>query len=924
MSRTPGLLSLQPSTPASPRVDPPTDSLQLPLPPTTLTFGFPGKVKRLQAFRYNRAGTRFDAQKAVIGKGGFGTAYRFERDDSFTPPSSFEGQLPSKSQTSLAHDLSLAPLTPPRSPITGKPISPHQATSTLPAVVMMGAQQSGSNGEHGRHNAPAVIIVKVCRTPSTGSFDEMPKTGLGRSVAKAADVALSKGDTAGFHTRIVRGEARLLRFLQMMAKREGKGPTETSLVRLLADLPVKMAEDGTAMVDDGDLPPEQLSGPVPRLLIFERLVDLDSVLTPEGWSKKQRQWTFQEVEDVSRDIAGGLAFLHTNHIVHGDLKPSNVMRDAKTGSAKLIDLGASRRFVCVPNQYKESTTAVEELDQFIEEGTLPPQTAQMIHTEGLGSLTGSPYFMAPEVLLQAGRYLDRQGLSRSVLHDYINCQSLLPATIDRSHFSMAFEDFKRGWGIKADIWSWACSVLALLLKTLTPEQKRPSSTICPFSFSFDAVSPGEFLEPRHRLHRTERNLPRFHEWARVCPIIIIKTVTEGVMLPPEASSLSSAALEMLSLSFQHMDQRPSATVIHKVLSAVVRDSSGSPNNRVLSLERRHSLTPSVQSETGSMMSHVGSAHNVDLRQSPVRTNSYASGIQRASYSECSALQPFPRLGGRAGDRSSSSTMSTAQDSITSSPASATMSLPDVGDRPTLADSLANDADEDSEMQDVMTAPIVVGPSDSDVMQIDSTNALDGLASDGNQGSGFLDKTRTRIRSLLPRRNTVTKQNNGETDSGKSEGRARGETITANNFHQQTPAQRIAEEVAKENAAEPPAEHRDALNGPPSATLPSFTRSDVPQATTTPKRRRSVLVLHSLSRRVSQTFAPNSVGNSPNSNPNSIEPMQEIASETAPTPGPSPASLAQQAGEHRPGLAERMKRKSFAKLRNSTTKTKEEK
>lgn len=70
----------------------------------------------------------------------------------------------------------------------------------------------------------------------------------------------------------------------------------------------------------------------------------------------------------------------------------------------------------------------------------------------------SPHLQAPEVLLQAGRYLDRQGLSRSILHDYVNCQALLPATVDCGLFALAFDDFKRGWGIKADIWSWACSV----------------------------------------------------------------------------------------------------------------------------------------------------------------------------------------------------------------------------------------------------------------------------------------------------------------------------------------------------------------------------------------------------------------------------------------------------------------------------------
>lgn len=141
----------------------------------------------------------------------------------------------------------------------------------------------------------------------------MPKTGLGRTVAKAADAALSKGDASGFHTRIVRGEARLLRFLQMMARRDGRGEGATSVVRLLADLPVRMGADGATVVDERELLPEEQSGPVPRLLIFERMVDLDAVMTPDGWSKKNRVWTHAEVEEVARDIAAGLSFLHSNH-----------------------------------------------------------------------------------------------------------------------------------------------------------------------------------------------------------------------------------------------------------------------------------------------------------------------------------------------------------------------------------------------------------------------------------------------------------------------------------------------------------------------------------------------------------------------------------------------------------------------------------
>lgn len=233
------------------------------------------------------------AQTEVLGRPSF--AGRFERDDSFTPPESFEGHLPGSSSTVLSSD---------------DPDGSPNGHASLPQVTL--TPTAGKVPDRG-HHAPAVIIVKVCRTPSTGSFDEMPKTGLGRAVAKAADAALSQGDASGFHTRVVRGEARLLRFLQMMARREGRGDTPTSVVRLLADLPIRTGVDGSTVVDQSELPPEEHSGPVPRLLLFERMVDLDAVMTPDGWSKKHRQWTHNEVEEVARDIAAGLSFLHRNH-----------------------------------------------------------------------------------------------------------------------------------------------------------------------------------------------------------------------------------------------------------------------------------------------------------------------------------------------------------------------------------------------------------------------------------------------------------------------------------------------------------------------------------------------------------------------------------------------------------------------------------
>lgn len=197
------------------------------------------------------------------------------------------------------------------------------------------------------------------------------------------------------------------------------------------------------------------------------------------------------------------------------------MRDVRTGMAKIIDLGASRRFVCVPNIYKESPTAIEEFDRFLEDGSVHPQATSMVSTEGLGSLTGSPNFMAPEVLLQAGRYVDHRHTSRSVLDDYVRHKVAHFGDDQRQLelFDLAYSDFKRGWGIKSDIWSWGCTVLSLLLRLYPTDDRPPSNSVCAFSFNFDVVE--GILQPRHRLHRTEQNLPRFHEWSRRFPLQIV-------------------------------------------------------------------------------------------------------------------------------------------------------------------------------------------------------------------------------------------------------------------------------------------------------------------------------------------------------------------------------------------------------------------
>lgn len=52
----------------SPCIDPPVDSLQLPLPPVALLFSFEAKERQQLVLRYCRDGTAHNAKRAVVGK----------------------------------------------------------------------------------------------------------------------------------------------------------------------------------------------------------------------------------------------------------------------------------------------------------------------------------------------------------------------------------------------------------------------------------------------------------------------------------------------------------------------------------------------------------------------------------------------------------------------------------------------------------------------------------------------------------------------------------------------------------------------------------------------------------------------------------------------------------------------------------------
>ena len=72
----------------------------------------------------------------------------------------------------------------------------------------------------------------------------------------------------------------------------------------------------------------------------------------------------EEVLRMALDIAEGLSALHREGLVHGDIKPANIVLD-RDGNAKLVDFGLSG----------------------------------MMRHDGHGNLVGTPHYLAPEILL---------------------------------------------------------------------------------------------------------------------------------------------------------------------------------------------------------------------------------------------------------------------------------------------------------------------------------------------------------------------------------------------------------------------------------------------------------------------------------------------------------------------------------------------
>lgn len=123
---------------------------------------------------------------------------------------------------------------------------------------------------------------------------------------------------------------------------------------------------------------------IPALLIFLEFMPSGSI---KGVLSKFGPYNIKLVRKYTRQILEGLDFLHSEKIVHRDVKGANILIDAE-GDAKLADFGACREL----------------------------EALQSTVTGGLKSIHGSVYWMAPEVMkYKAGRRSDIWSLGCTVI-----------------------------------------------------------------------------------------------------------------------------------------------------------------------------------------------------------------------------------------------------------------------------------------------------------------------------------------------------------------------------------------------------------------------------------------------------------------------------------------------------------------------------
>jgi len=149
-----------------------------------------------------------------------------------------------------------------------------------------------------------------------------------------------------------------------------------------ARLTAQLAHPGIIPVHDvGELPDGRLYYTMPVVqgrTLADALDEVHRAVDAETWLPAPSGWTFRRLVDAFRRVCDAVAFAHASGVVHGDLKPDNIMLGAH-GEVFVLDWGLAGL-----------------LGADAEDGGGEP-----------GRLVGTPAYMAPERLWAGSGALDR-------------------------------------------------------------------------------------------------------------------------------------------------------------------------------------------------------------------------------------------------------------------------------------------------------------------------------------------------------------------------------------------------------------------------------------------------------------------------------------------------------------------------------------